>query len=76
MQRYHTPFSIFIFKDGLQVSQHLSIAAARIGEDLNLFQILTESEQPLSAEELATKTGAATLLLSKLCIYLVVLLYY
>ncbi|KAF3024985.1 hypothetical protein E8E14_013922 [Neopestalotiopsis sp. 37M] len=56
-----TPHDMLSRFSGL-VSQHLSIAAARIGEDLNLFQILAESEQPLSAEELATKTGAATLL--------------
>ncbi|KAF7536990.1 hypothetical protein G7054_g4069 [Neopestalotiopsis clavispora] len=64
-----TPHDMLSRFSGL-VSQHLSIAASRIGEDLNLFQILAESEQPLSAEELATKTGAATLLLSRILRYL------
>jgi len=45
----------------------MNIAVARIAEDLSIFQILTESsEQPLDVATLATKTGAAPVLLGKL----------
>lgn len=46
-------------------AQHLQIAVARIGEDLNIFQALTESDHPWSTAALASKTGAAPLLLGE-----------
>ncbi|KAK3390367.1 S-adenosyl-L-methionine-dependent methyltransferase [Podospora didyma] len=49
---------------------HLEIAGARIGEDLNLFQLLSESDEPLTTAALAAKTGAAPLLLSRILRYL------
>lgn len=44
---------------------HLEITAARIGEDLRLFQMLVDERQPMTTAELATKTGAAPVLLSE-----------
>ncbi|KAL7619656.1 hypothetical protein AAE478_010197 [Parahypoxylon ruwenzoriense] len=43
---------------------HLEISVARIGEDLEIFRILAESEQPLSVAELAAKTSSAPSLLA------------
>ncbi len=44
----------------------MNIAVTRIAEDLNIFQILAESEQPLEVGALAAKTGAAPRLLGQL----------
>ncbi|KAM7200828.1 S-adenosyl-L-methionine-dependent methyltransferase [Rhypophila sp. PSN 637] len=49
---------------------HLEITAARIGEDLKLFEILSNAANPLTIEELASNTGAAPLLISRLARYL------
>lgn len=43
---------------------NLELPVTRIAEDLNLFQVLTGNEKPLTVDELATKVGAAPLLLS------------
>lgn len=42
----------------------------RIGEDLKLFNILSESKAPLSVKELAAKTGCAEILLGRTLRYL------
>ncbi|KAH6652311.1 o-methyltransferas-like protein [Truncatella angustata] len=49
---------------------HLKIAAARIGEDLKLFEILAERRQSWSVGDLAAKTNAAPLFLGRLLRYL------
>ncbi|KAI1387804.1 S-adenosyl-L-methionine-dependent methyltransferase [Hypoxylon trugodes] len=49
---------------------HLEITVARMGEDLDIFKHLAESEQPLNIEALATKTGAAHSLLGHILRYL------
>jgi hypothetical protein len=38
---------------------------ARVGTDVKLFEILTESEQPMSSEELAQATGFEHNLMSR-----------
>lgn len=43
--------------------QHLQVAAVRAAIDLKLFQLLADSQTPLSVEQLAQETGAAPLLL-------------
>lgn len=45
--------------------QNFRLAAARIGMDLKLFDILAESPKALTVSELSEKTGAAPLLLSR-----------
>ena len=48
------------------ITQQLEIAAARLAQDLGLFQILASSAPtPLSTQDLASKTGAAPVLTSK-----------
>ncbi|KAH8881668.1 S-adenosyl-L-methionine-dependent methyltransferase [Thozetella sp. PMI_491] len=46
------------------------LAVARVAEDLKLYQILDASDQPLEVAELASKTGAAPLLLRRMLRYL------
>ena len=48
----------------------MNIAVTRIAEDLNIFQILVESEQPIDVAALAAKTGAAPTLLGELTLQL------
>ena len=43
---------------------NLELPITRIAEDLNLFQVLTENEKPLTVNELATTVEAAPILLS------------
>ncbi|KAL7621419.1 hypothetical protein AAE478_008741 [Parahypoxylon ruwenzoriense] len=50
--------------------QQLEITATRIAEDLDIFKILAESNEPTSVTALATKTAAAPLLLSRILRYL------
>ncbi|KAL2221344.1 O-methyltransferase-domain-containing protein [Thermoascus aurantiacus ATCC 26904] len=49
---------------------YLQLAAIRVGLDLKLFDILGESRDPVTVDELATKTGAAPTLLGRLLRYL------
>ena len=46
--------------------QHLPIAAACIGIDLNLFDLLAASDTPMTVNELQSRTGAAPVLLGML----------
>jgi len=46
--------------------QNLQLAGVRIGIDLKLFELLSESPGPMTQEQLAQKTGAAPVLLGKL----------
>lgn len=43
----------------------LQLTGAQLAEDLNLFQILSESTHPLTVDELSTKTGVEASLLRK-----------
>jgi demethylsterigmatocystin 6-O-methyltransferase len=42
---------------------------AKIGVDLKIFQILKESEDPVTVSQLAEKSGAAPGLLGRKCIH-------
>ena len=46
--------------------QNLQLASVRIGIDLKLFEILTESDDPMTVEQLAASTGASPSLLGEL----------
>lgn len=45
--------------------QNLQLASVRIGIDLDLFEILTKSGDPMTVEQLAGSTGASILLLGE-----------
>lgn len=45
--------------------QHLEITAARIAQDLEVFQTLAEAKSPMTAAELASKKKASPLLVGK-----------
>jgi hypothetical protein len=45
--------------------QHLEITAARIAEDLDIFETLANSNTPLTSVELASKKAASPLLTSE-----------
>lgn len=47
------------------LNMHLQLASAQIGKDLNIFQTLAEDPNPVTVAELAERTGAASLLLSR-----------
>ena len=47
------------------MAQQVQVALVRIGCDLDLFNILTDSPTPLTVESLAQKTGAAPTLLGR-----------
>ncbi|KAI5863833.1 S-adenosyl-L-methionine-dependent methyltransferase [Durotheca rogersii] len=64
--RLETPHDTLTRLSGM----HLEIAAARIGEDLNLFQILDKSEEPLSVADLAAQTKAEPAFLGRILRYL------
>lgn len=49
----------------------MQLAAIRVGLDLKLFDLLGESRDPVTVDELATKTGAAPTLLGKHVLYLI-----
>ena len=49
-----------------QLTQNLQIASVRVGVDLKLFDQLTESESPMTVEQLSAKTSASPLLLGEL----------
>ncbi|CAI7654987.1 unnamed protein product [Penicillium glandicola] len=51
-------------------NMQLELTVVRIGCDLGLFRILTESDEPLSVDALAEQTGAAQPLLRRLLRYL------
>jgi demethylsterigmatocystin 6-O-methyltransferase len=43
--------------------QHLQPALVRVGHNLNIFQLVSESKEPLTVEELASKTSSDASLL-------------
>ncbi|CZT06304.1 related to O-methyltransferase [Rhynchosporium agropyri] len=49
---------------------HFQIAMTRVGCDLGLFKTLSESETPVTVQDLANKTGAAPQLLGRILRYL------
>ncbi|RAL03139.1 S-adenosyl-L-methionine-dependent methyltransferase [Aspergillus ibericus CBS 121593] len=49
---------------------HLQPALVRVGLDLKLFNILSESKEPLTTEQLVAKTNAAPILLGRILRYL------
>ncbi|KAJ5177092.1 OmtB [Penicillium canariense] len=51
-------------------NMQLELTVARIGCDIGLFRILSESEEPLSVDTVAERTGAAPSLLRRLLRYL------
>lgn len=42
----------------------------RVGEDLKLFELLASNEEPMTVNDLAQKTGAASVLLARIMRYL------
>ncbi|KAI3396486.1 hypothetical protein diail_12106 [Diaporthe ilicicola] len=49
---------------------HLEITAARIAQDLDIFQTLAEAKSPMTAKELAAKKGASPMLVGRILRYL------
>lgn len=59
--RLETPEDINLRFTNLQIQ----LTGAQVAEDLKLFQILAESTQPLTVDELSSKTGVEASLLRK-----------